>query len=59
MKLKRVKVPKIRLRFLELDDDGVCVVLTVKEFNAIQESIGALKDNIVILKKRIKHGTQS
>lgn len=57
MKLKRVKIPKIKLRFVELDDEGPCLLLTVKEFNKIQESIGVLKDNIEILKQRIKNGS--
>lgn len=30
------------------------MLLTVKEFNKIQETIGALRDNIEILKRRLK-----
>lgn len=59
MKLKRVRYPKVKLRFLDLDDEGTCMLLTVKEFNKIQETIGDLKYNIEILKQRIKDGIQS
>lgn len=54
MKLKRVRYSRVKLRFLDLDDEGTCLLLTVKEFNEIQKAIGTLKDNIEILKKRIK-----
>ena len=59
MRLRRVRLVKVKLRFLELDEDGPCLLLTVKEFNKIQEAIGDLKFNIEVLKQRIKDGIQS
>jgi|GEM_PF-7103023 hypothetical protein len=59
MKLKRIKIAKIKLRFLDIDDEGTCILLTIKEFNTIQHTIGDLKENIEILKRRIKDGIKS
>lgn len=59
MRLRRIRIVKVKLRFLDIDDEGQCLLLTVKEFNKIQEVIGDLKYNIEILKQRIKDANKA
>lgn len=53
MKLKRVKRPRINLRFFE-GDDTTYLMLTIKEFDEMAKALEDMRDNVDILKKRFK-----
>ena len=58
MKLKRVKRPKIDLRFLE-GVDQTYMLLTIEEFNDMVRALDDFRDNVELLKRKVKHGIQS
>lgn len=58
MKLKRVKRPKINLRFLE-GEDRYYLLLTIDEFNSMIKALDDFRDNVEILKRKVKNGIQS
>lgn len=55
MKLKRIKRPKVNLRFFE-GEDTTYLLLTIEEFNSMVKALDDFRDNVEILKRRIKHG---
>ena len=53
MKLKRVKRPRINLRFFEGDDETY-IMLTVKEFDSMAKALNDFRHNVEMLKRKIK-----
>lgn len=58
MKLKRVKRPKINLRFFE-GEETTYILLTIEEFNSMAKALDDFRDNVEILKRKVKNGIQS
>lgn len=55
MTLKKIKRPRINLRFFE-GDDTTYLMLTLKEFDQMVKALDDMRDNVKILKKQIKKG---
>jgi len=55
MTLKKIKKPRINLRFFE-GDDTTYLMLTLKEFDQMVKALDDMRDNVKILKKQIKKG---
>lgn len=55
MKLKKIKRPRIDLRFFE-GEDTTYLLLTIEEFNSMTKALDDFKDNVEILKKQLKKG---
>jgi hypothetical protein len=55
MKLKRIKRPKINLRFFE-GEQTTYMLLTIEEFNQMTRALDDFRDNVEILKKQLKKG---
>lgn len=58
MKLKKIKRPKINLRFFEGIDETY-ILLTIEEFNDMVKALDDFRDNVEILKRKVKDGIQS
>ena len=58
MKLKRIKRPKIHLRFFD-GEDTTYMLLTIQEFNDMVKALDDFRDNVETLKLRIKNGIKS
>lgn len=58
MKLKRIKRPKVNLRFFEGIDETY-ILLTMQEFNDMVKALDDFRDNVEILKRKVKDGIQS
>lgn len=58
MKLKRIKRPKINLRFFE-GEETTYILLTIDEFNQMTQALDDFRDNCEILKRKVKNGIQS
>ena len=58
IKLKRVKRPKINLRFFE-GEDTTYLLLTIDEFNSMVKALDDFRDNVEMLKRKVKNGIQS